>query len=263
MPSTAPCTSISRWLPLGSPPPKSTSSSPRTCTSITPADSRRAARRDRASALPACPLHRSPRRVGRRHAPARAEPGELLRRELRAAVETSGQLTLVDDDAEVTPGVRTVRTGGHTHSSDRADRVGRTHGRVHGRPDPDRRRTCRWRGSWATTSIRWTPCRSSAPSCPKRPRTNTSSSSSTTPRVPRVTSGRAGDRIVVENDLVTGVGVKWCDQRAVLGWPGVSCSVGQSRERPRRRPGRRSGHARRDWHHWRERPVRHGRPDGS
>jgi glyoxylase-like metal-dependent hydrolase (beta-lactamase superfamily II) len=31
-----------------------------------------------------------------------------------ASVEKSGQLTLVDDDAEIMPGVRTVRTGGHT-----------------------------------------------------------------------------------------------------------------------------------------------------
>lgn len=31
-----------------------------------------------------------------------------------APIATSGQLTLVDDDAEIMPGVRTVRTGGHT-----------------------------------------------------------------------------------------------------------------------------------------------------
>jgi len=31
-----------------------------------------------------------------------------------ASIEATGQLTLVDDDAEIMPGVRTVRTGGHT-----------------------------------------------------------------------------------------------------------------------------------------------------
>jgi glyoxylase-like metal-dependent hydrolase (beta-lactamase superfamily II) len=43
--------------------------------------------------------------------------GELYRSALAdnyASVEKSGQLTLVDDDAEIMPGVRTVRTGGHT-----------------------------------------------------------------------------------------------------------------------------------------------------
>jgi glyoxylase-like metal-dependent hydrolase (beta-lactamase superfamily II) len=45
-----------------------------------------------------------------------------------APVETSGQLTLVDDDVEIMPGVRTVRTGGHTahHQLVRIESRGRT-----------------------------------------------------------------------------------------------------------------------------------------
>ena len=43
-------------------------------------------------------------------------------------VETAGQLTLVDDDVEIMPGVRTVRTGGHTahHQLVRLESKGRT-----------------------------------------------------------------------------------------------------------------------------------------
>ena len=64
----------------------STSCWPRICTSITPAASPSATPTGRLRPrFPQSPLRRAARRVGGCHAPARAEPGQLSRRQLRAA----------------------------------------------------------------------------------------------------------------------------------------------------------------------------------
>ena len=66
------------------------------------------------AALSAGALCRPSPGVGRRHASARAEPGQLPRGELRARCQDAGVLTLVDDGAEIMPGVPYRRSGGHT-----------------------------------------------------------------------------------------------------------------------------------------------------
>ncbi len=136
----------------------STSCSPRTCTSITPAASRvRDAVRPRPPALSARAVHRPARRVGGRDAPARAEPRQLSGstttcRSPRPACCSSSTTTRRSCRA-----CRVRRTGGHTmHHQMVVDRVGRQDRGLRRRPDADDGAPAGARGSWASTCIRWT-----------------------------------------------------------------------------------------------------------
>ena len=120
---------------------------------------------DRAPALPACPLLvRAGSGRMRRTRTSGTAPATSPRTTCRS--RRPGVLTLVEDDGEIMPGVRRAPNGRpHRASPGRADRVGRADGRLHGRPDSDRRARAAARGSWATTSIRWTRWSSSARFC--------------------------------------------------------------------------------------------------
>ena len=107
-------TSITRSPTPGLSPRTSTSSSRRTCTSITPAASPTLADGVLVPRFPNARVRRPARRVGGRDAPARAQPRQLPRRELRAAARGRACSTSSSDDGEVLPGISVWRTGGHT-----------------------------------------------------------------------------------------------------------------------------------------------------
>ena len=74
----------------------------------------------------------------------------------------AGVLQLVDDDADDHAGrARAADRRPHACTIRSSDRVGRQDRRLRRRPDADDGARRRCRGSWATTSIRWTRWRSS------------------------------------------------------------------------------------------------------
>jgi glyoxylase-like metal-dependent hydrolase (beta-lactamase superfamily II) len=73
----------------------------------------RAGRRIAKATVPARAVRDSTGGVGRRHAPERADEGQLLLENYTPLADHQ-RLQLVDEDATIMPGVRVRRTGGHT-----------------------------------------------------------------------------------------------------------------------------------------------------
>ena len=100
-------------------------------------------------------LRRAARRVRLRDSHERAHGGELLPAQLRAG-RRGRQFEFVDARAGDRAGhPRRSDARAHAASPERPDRVGRRARVLPRRPRARRTRTCRCRGSWATTSSRW------------------------------------------------------------------------------------------------------------
>ena len=157
--STRRATSMTRSPRRACPPMRSTSCWRRTCTSITSAAPPCATGRSLRPRFRERAVSHSGRRVGGRDPPARAQPGELPAGRLRAA-EGRGRRGLLRRRPVVRPGVRVVRTGGHTgqHQIVFMESAGKT--AVFTADLIPTRPMSRTRGSWGTTCFRWRRSRS-------------------------------------------------------------------------------------------------------